>query len=84
MEKYFVNEGDHIEFYGTELEARTAADDQVAAYRAECDPEWPEGVEYVCWGELTIRGKSVEALGDDDHYSEYKLVDVVNDKDGNT
>ena len=50
MSRFFVSNGDGIEEWETEQEARRSAEGWIAEYRTQ--PEWDEAVERVFWGEI--------------------------------
>ena len=50
--RFFVDTGDGYELWETEEEARAAAQSAIEYWRTIADPEWPEEVERVCWGEI--------------------------------
>jgi hypothetical protein len=50
-QKYFVHHGDgDIDLFDSENEAKEAAEKTIQEYGDQCDPEWPEEVNWVYWG----------------------------------
>lgn len=70
QKRWFVHDGEDVEFYDSESAARASALDAVERWRAIglSEGEWPEEVEHVMWGSIE---QGVVARGDD-----YVLVDV--------
>lgn len=71
---FFVDCGDGVEIYDTEHEAKEAAQKALEGWRECCDPEWPEEVERVCWGEIRECVVPVPK-GENDEYVDYELMD---------
>lgn len=68
--KFFVNTGDGIEFCDTAEEASGRAQKAIDGWRDCCDPEWPEEVSDVCWGQVLGQSVEVDVEG---KYVDYKL-----------
>jgi hypothetical protein len=52
-----VDTGDGVEYCETRQQAMALAERAIEHWREQCDPEWLEEVEGVCWG--PVMGQSV-------------------------
>jgi hypothetical protein len=55
--RFFVDTGAGIEYCETQSQAIALAEQAIEHWREQCDPEWPDEVDSVCWGE--VKGESV-------------------------
>lgn len=72
MARYFVNTGDGVEFHDSLVNAQQAAMDAIEGWRDCCDPDWPEEVEQVCYGEILGESKAVDC-GENGEFVRYEL-----------
>lgn len=79
--EYFVNTGDGYETYTTAEEARAAAWKAIDDWRGYCDPEWPEEVQHVRWGEVYEVAVEIESRSEDGReYCDYDLEPCALDR----
>ena len=53
MPKFFAFDDETgFDIYDTAAEAKQAAQQSINEWRDACDPNWPEQVQNVCWGEI--------------------------------
>lgn len=77
---FFVYTGEQFELVATREEAIRMAEDAIDDWRDCCDPEWPEEVANVCWGE--VKGHCIEEVVSDvddpnQLYYHYSLGEMV-------
>lgn len=73
MGNFFASVGDGYEELNTAEEARASAQRAIDDWRDCCDPEWPEEVESVTWGEIREFAAPVGVEGD---CVDYRLTTV--------
>ena len=80
MDRFFVYTGEQFVTCETREEAIRIADEALDDWRGCCDPEWPDEVTNVCWGE--IRGACEEEITTDadDPTTEYYSYSIVEQK----
>jgi hypothetical protein len=61
--RFFVDTGDGIEYCETQDQAIALAERAIEHWREHCDPEWPDEVESVCWGQVMGESVMVEIDG---------------------
>lgn len=60
---FFVYTGEQFELVATREEAIRMVEDAIDDWRDCCDPDWPEEVVNVCWGE--VKGHCIEEITSD-------------------
>jgi len=77
---FFVYTGEQFELVATREEAIRMAEGAIDDWRDCCDPDWPEEVRNVCWGE--VKGHCAEEITSDvddpdRFFYHYSLGEVV-------
>jgi hypothetical protein len=71
--RFFVDTGDGVEYCETQAQAIALAKRAIEHWRGCCDPEWPEEVDDVCWGE--VKGESMMVKNAGGAFVGYRLSD---------
>jgi hypothetical protein len=78
--RFFVDTGKGIEYCETQEQAIALAEQAIEHWREQCDPEWPDEVDSVCWGQ--VMGESVMVEIDGGAFAEYRLSEPAANSEG--